>query len=61
MISKDFSQWKYARNYQLFHNKCYRCKTELTNCIQTVKIGNKIIKNAQVLTCPNCSEIKKED
>lgn len=61
MAGKDFLQWKYARNYQLFHNKCYRCKTELAYNIQTVKIGNKMIENAQVLTCPNCSKINNED
>lgn len=54
---KGYLQLKYARNYQASHNKCYRCNTELTYFIQTVKIGNQTIENAKVLMCPNCSKM----
>lgn len=56
-----YLQWKYARNYQLHHNKCFRCKSELVYGVQNVKIGNQTIENAEVLTCPNCSKITNEN
>lgn len=56
MRNKDYLEWKYARNYQIANNKCYRCKTELVYLIKDVKIGNQEIKNARVLTGPECSK-----
>jgi uncharacterized protein with PIN domain len=60
MIGKDYLSWKYARNYQISHNKCYRCNAELVHSIQTVTIGKQTIENDKVLTCPNCSKINNE-
>lgn len=60
MRNLNYLRWKYARNYQLTNNKCFNCKTELVDCVQTVKIGNRMIENAKVLTCPKCSKINTE-
>ncbi len=60
MRNKDYLQWKYARNYQIANNKYHKCKTELDYLVKTVRIGNHIIENAKVLTCPNCSKINNQ-
>ena len=44
-----------------FTTNAISVRQKLVYCIQTIKIGDKTIENAQVLTCPNCSQIDNED